>query len=273
MPARRSPIALALAVAAGAFGPACDGGPPTDAAAPVLLGDPARPSAPPEGRAAFLAEVSPLPAGGILVVYEVEGPGGLEGTLEVMMRPGGWRRENWTLAMPVADANVELRGSTIQTPDAIYVEGPKGVHARRITLGALADAWLALEPSMRADVLAGVRRMHERRAGARPSEGVESERVLGLACRPERIAAQDVCMWEAAGLPLRAEGGGFRLEAIRVQLDPELGESAFTIPEGVELAPAEDDLNAGVELVALAQGKPSSIGAWLHPGLRFSGPA
>lgn len=224
-------------------------------------------------RDAFLAELSPLPSPALLVVYDVQGPGGLEGTLEVMLRAGAWRRENWTLAMPVAGDRVELRGTTIQTPDAIYVEGPKGRNATQLGIGALADAWVALEPHMRDDVVVGLRRLHDRRARSRSGRvGAAEEVVLGLPCRPERIAAQDVCIWEATGLPLRASGGGFSLEAIRVQPDAPLGESAFVIPADVIPAPDPDPLRADEALLALARGEPAEIGAWLHPGLRLPGP-
>lgn len=270
MPVRRLGIAsslIALLVVS-----ACDAERPAGQEALVLPGAPARPGEVPATRDAFLAELSPLPSASLLVVYEVQGPGGLQGTLEVMLRSGAWRRENWTLAMPVAERRVEVRGTTIQTPDAIYVEGPQGRNATRLGMGALADAWLALEPQIREDVVAGMRRMHDRRARSRPDRAAFEDVVLGVACRRERIATQDVCMWDAAGLPLRASGGGFRLEAISVQVDPELGASAFAIPADVKPGPDPDPIEPDAALVALARGEPAAIGAWLHPGLRLPSP-
>jgi hypothetical protein len=272
VPERRPTLRpLAFATLATLATLACDDPAPAGDMPLVPLGDAARPAEVAITRDAFLAELSPLPSDALLVVYDVEGPGGLDGTLEVMLRPGGWRRENWSLALPVAGDRVELTGTTIQTPDAIYVDGPEGRDARRIGIGALADAWLDLDPDTQHAVIDGLRRMHERRTGARPPDA-STETVLGLPCRAERIAAQDVCMWEAAGLPLRASGGGFHLEAIRVQLDPDLGATAFAIPADVTPVRDPDPVAPGAALVALAEGRPADIAAWLHPGLRLPGP-
>lgn len=257
---------LLLAVA-----PACD----LDRDVPIAgeLGTDAIVARPhPETRAAFLAELSPLPTDALLVVYEVEGPGELRGNLEVMLRPGGFRRENWSLSLPVAGDEARIAGTTIQTPDAVFVEGPDGRGAVAAGLGALADAYLALDADTQHEVVDVVRSIHARVARAREHGGGEVESLLGVECRPTRLAAQDLCMWEATGLPLRYAGGGFELRAIRIELDPNLGEAAFAIPADVTPQPDPDPLDPAPTLLALASGGAPEVGAWLHPGLRLPGP-
>ena len=95
-----------------------------------------------------------------------------------------------------------------------------------------------------------------------------NETIAGVECRVTRLASQDLCLWEATGLPLRYDGDAFELRAIRVELDPELGDRAFAIDD----LPAPDgSFDAEAALEALAHGSYGELGPWLHPGLRMPG--
>jgi hypothetical protein len=218
----------------------------------------------PETAQAFVAELSPLPTDALLVVYDINGPGGMTGTLEVMLAAGARRRENWSLSVWVDGSPVELTGSTVQTADAIAVEGPAGRSVDRVPLGDLARAYLAADAQTQQRAVASLRALHAR-LGA-PDEGTREE-ILGVACRPMRVASQDLCMWDATGLPLRYQGDAFELRAVRIDLDPQLGEHAFSIEEA--LPPATEGWDAAAALRALAAGSYGELGPWLHPGLRL----
>jgi hypothetical protein len=259
--------AFVLLLATLAFGCAQPDDTPTSA---LELPAPSRPM--PTTREEFLAELSPLVSDPLLVVYAVQGPGGIAGTLEVMARRGGWRRENWSIAIDVAGEPMTLGGSTIQTPDAIFVEGPEGRSAATASLGALADAWLARDQQTQRRVVATIRAHHDRLAAADEGESRPVESVLGVECRATRMAGQDLCMWHAAGLPLRYEGGGFSLQAIAIDRAPQLGGSAFTIPPDVTALPDPQAIDAGAALDSLADGAMPRVATWLIAGLRWPDP-
>lgn len=224
----------------------------------------------PADRAAVLRELAPLPAEALLVVYELRGPGGVTGSLEVLARPGGWRRENWTIHVPLGEeGSRRLDGSTIQTPDGVWVEGSEAAPTPS-PLGALADAFLALpEPSRRA-VIDELRAHREALALARAAETEPPERILDVPCHVARVATIEMCLWEAAGLPLRYASDGLRLRAIHIDERAGIGEHAFDPPGP---APRAAEPVAGFDPVAAleraAAGDLAELAPWLHPGLRL----
>ncbi len=219
----------------------------------------------------FLAEVSPLPASAVRVVYDVNGPTGLTGSLEVIVGRGGLRRENWSLTVEVDGEPAAFAGSTVQTPRAIFSEGPQGESISPVGLGQLADAYVAADSATRARAVASLRRLHASVAVADFESAPQTDELLGITCRRMRLASQDLCMWDATGLPLRYTGDTFALHAVRIELDPELTERAFQIATP---APRPDDgFDAKAALQALADGSYGVLGPWLHPGLRFPDPS
>jgi hypothetical protein len=77
-----------------------------------LQGDAAKPKAPSDA-AGFIALLWPLPSPQLHVTYELKGPGGLEGTLDLRLRQDASRREDWALQVPVPDAEpIEVKGTT-----------------------------------------------------------------------------------------------------------------------------------------------------------------
>jgi hypothetical protein len=224
----------------------------------------------PADRNGILRELAPLPSDALLVVYEVEGPGGVTGSLEVLARPGGWRRENWTIQVPLGEEGTrQLDGSTVQTPDGVWIEGSDAPPAPS-PLGALAEAWLALPEASQLAVIEELRAHRQALARARAAEAAPSERILDLPCHVTRVATIELCLWEAAGLPLRYASDGLRLRAIHIDERAGIGEHAFDPPTSAHAAvEGVAGLDAAAVLQRAAEGDLTELAPWLHPGLRL----
>lgn len=222
----------------------------------------------PEDRQEILRELSPLPTESLLVVYEVEGPGGLRGNLEVLARPGGLRRENWTLQVPLGDEGERrLAGSTIQTPEGVWIEGEPLESFTPSALGALADAYLTLDAEHRRAFVGQLRAFHAMLAAAREEDDVPGEVILGVPCHETRVANIRMCVWEATGLPLRYRGEGLTLRALNIDSQASIGDSAFALPfSPPSSGPAGFDATAS--LARFVEGELAELAPLLHPGLR-----
>ncbi len=224
----------------------------------------------PEDRDGMLEALAPMPSDALLVVYEIVGPSGIEGSLEVLARPGGYRRENWTIEVPLgSEEDRRLSGSTIQTPDGVWIEGSSPDAFTPSPLGALADAALDLPEAERRAVLEqlGARRavLAEARADARDaSEAPES--ILDTPCHVTRVATIEMCLWEATGLPLRYRSDAIELRAVNIDSDASIGEHAFDLPFP---APSMPQFDARSALRQLAEGDLAGLSPYLHPGLRL----
>lgn len=220
----------------------------------------------PTDRAGILRELAPLPSEALLVVYEIEGPGGVSGSLEVLARPGGYRRENWTIHVPLGEeGSRQLDGATVQTPDGVWIEGSAAAPTAS-PLGALAEAWLLLPEASRAAVVEQLRAHRQALALARAAESEPPERVLDVPCHVTRVATIEMCLWEAAGLPLRYASDGLRLRAIHIDERANIGEHAFD-PPGPPVAGVGFDPAAALQRAA--EGDLAELAPWLHPGLRL----
>lgn len=225
----------------------------------------------PTDRAGILRELAPLPSEALLVVYEVEGPGGVTGSLEVLARPGGHRRENWTIVVPLGEeGSRQLDGATVQTPDGVWIEGSDAA-PNASPLGALAEAWLRLPEGSRVAVVEQLRAHRQALALARAAEREPPERVLDVPCHVTRVATIEMCLWEAAGLPLRYASDGLRLRAIHIEEHASIGEHAFDPPSSAHTKPAAAvaGLDAAAALRRAAEGDLAELAPWLHPGLRL----
>jgi hypothetical protein len=248
-------------VLAGVLALACASEPASTAVAPAsaTIELPAAIRPIPADRDGVLRELAPLPAPAIIVVYDVTGPAGLAGTLEVLAAPGGLRRENWALHLPVDGRDHDLRGSKVRTPDAVWQaadgEAGKLVPAR---LGAVADAIARLDTTTRAKVIELVRRWRAELDDARREHPGSVETIAGVQCVRVPVGTGEVCTWEATGLPLRYEGPSFSMIARHVDHEAVLGGSAFAIPLGAErlAAPPFDVLD---RVAAVARGDRSAI--------------
>lgn len=224
----------------------------------------------PDTREGFLRELAPLPSDAVQVSYEVEGPGGLSGTLEVLLQPGGLRREHWILDLPVPGGESEsIEGESIQTSDFAWTGAPSRWTVERAPFGALADGYLGLAAEDRRAVIDSIRSFRDRLADARREHPGNAEEILGVSCLAVRLAAQELCVWEETGLPLRYAGNAFTLRALAIDLDPAIDAEAFAVPSDVEHAAPAPDLDPQASLQRLAERNYAELGPLLHPGLRL----
>ena len=186
----------------------------------------------PTTEAEFLAELMPLPgdAEAIEVSYAVTGPA-LEGEMTILIREGGYKRERWELRTTGAATELRSAGLGIVNPEQIWSapEGQPG-ELRTNLLGALARAGVGLDEPERAAVAKAVRDWHRLLAERRAEVPGDQAEVLGVACLRTRIAAQNLCMWEEAGLFLRYEGSAFTIEATQINRSPTIPADAFVLP-------------------------------------------
>lgn len=263
------------------IGGACKGGAeptPDGSARPAPTAEPL--AAPiPRDRGGFLRELAPLPHGAVLVVYRLTGPGDLRGTLELIVKRGGLRRENWTVQIPVPGREPQSRrGTVIQTPDLVYSQVPTGAQGDEVAetlgrspVGPLADAYAALDAARQDRVVAALRAWHRDLAGARGEHPGETRTIAGRACLWTRVAAQSLCIWEEAGVPLYYEGGAFTVEAIRIDVNPQLAADAFEVATGDRApspVPTELAIDPTQALTKLEVGKYGAIALALAPGFR-----
>lgn len=212
----------------------------------------------PTNEAEFLAELMPLPDGAeaIEISYAVTGPA-LEGELTILVREGGYKREHWELRTTGGDVGLRSAGLSIVNPEQIWSapEGQPG-ELRPNLLGALARAWLALDESQRVAVAQAIRDWHALLARRRAEVPGDRGEVLGVACLRTRVAAQNLCMWEEAGLFLRYEGSAFSIEATQIDRSPKVPTDAFVLPpEARDATRIEaETVDFGVALAEAAKG-------------------
>jgi hypothetical protein len=200
----------------------------------------------PKTEADFLAELLPLPteSGAIEIRYAVTGPA-LEGELTMLVREGGYKRETWELRTTGTPTPLRSTGLTVVNPEHIWtkasVDGPAPSEAapskqsppgqlRSYSLGALARAWAALDSEQRDAVAKAIRDWHGLLDKRRAEVPGDQTRILDVACLQTRVAAQNLCLWEQAGVFLRYEGSAFTIEAEAIDRDPAIPTDAFTLP-------------------------------------------
>ncbi len=225
-------------------------------------------------REEFLAELAPLPWSAVAIDYDVQGPGGISGTLSIWMTEGARRKETWSLTMPMPDAEpARIEGAAIQTPDWSWTDAVEGSAVQRaVNLGRLADAYLELETSQQIEVTEQVRRWHAELRRGRKAHPGRVAAVLGQECLQTQSAGQSLCVWEATGLPLEFRSEAFTLVARAIDTEFALPEAAFSIPAGAQrAADAEASFDAAKSLQKLAEGDLAEVAVLLQPGLRLPG--
>lgn len=209
----------------------------------------------PTTKAELLAELMPLPGGAeaIAISYAVTGPA-LEGEMTILIREGGYKREQWELRTIGGEA-LRSAGLSIVNPDQIWSapEGQPG-ELRTNLLGPLARAWASLDETKRAAVANAVRDWHALLGKRRAEVPGDQGQVLGVDCLQTRIAAQNLCMWEEVGLFLRYEGSAFTIEATQIDRAPEVATDAFTLPpeanDAARVEPESIDFTAALDEAA-----------------------
>jgi hypothetical protein len=236
---------------------------------------PAQAEAPPKPKspsdeAGVLALLAPMPEGAVELRYEITGPGGLEGYLDVLQKPGGWRSERWT--MTSGEGQLTVEGRTIATPRMQWTAtGEQPGESTPLHLGALADAWLALPPERRDAAMANLIEWRAELAKSRLEQPGEGETLEGIRCVKMRIAAQNLCLWEETGLLLRYEGAAFELLVTKVTRDPVIAKDAFELPPQAKDAKRVEieGIDAKALIEGLADGKVGAVAALLAPGFRL----
>jgi hypothetical protein len=229
----------------------------------------------PASREGFLAELAPRPSRPLRVVYDVEGPAEASGSLALVVEAGGYRREDWTIAVPVPGQDpVEVSGTTIQTPDRVWsgtADDPGEIAAS--PLGELADGYVALDNAQQRKVVASVRRWYADLREARLEHPGDVEELLGVRCLVLEVAGQTLCLWEELGIPLRYEGDALTLVATKIDREPEVDRSVFALPERARRARTArppSGLSAPESLERLVAGDYGPLVLLLEPDLRLS---
>lgn|GEM_PF-1619676 len=224
----------------------------------------------PGSREGFLHVLAPMPSDGLTVSYVVSGPAGLNGSLEILVAPGGRRREVWSLELPMPDGESRwIEESATQTEDYIWTGSGDGLEVQRAPLGAIADAYLRLPHAERKQVVESLDAFRRRIVDARVEHPGPRREVLGVPCLATRLAAQELCVWEQTGLPLEYRGNAFSLELQSIDEHAEVPAHAFAVPAAVEQAAPSVDLDPAESLDRLARRDYAELGPLLHPGLRL----
>lgn len=238
----------------------------------------------PESGEAFLARIAPLPAPAIRIEYALRGAAGSTGDLELLMAPGGWRRETWTLAVPggAGGSAIEMRGELIQTPDWVWrrVGSPgeeKDGSLEASLMASLRDAYLEAPVARREAIIAAIDEWQVALRRARSEHPGDRGELLGVDCLEMQLAGQRLCIWEEVGVPLRHDGAAFHLEAKTIERLDALPEAAFERPPGPESreidTTALSDQPTPKEIFdQLVGGDPSGLAGILTPGLRIPDP-
>jgi hypothetical protein len=211
---------------------------------------------------AILLELAPLPDQAVVIVYDVIGPAGMSGTLEVLAAEGGLRRDNWAITLPLPTGTREIRGSAVQTPTTSWrAEGETAGIVEPARLHDVADAIAKLDPDERTKVITEIRKWQAELALARAEDPGERDTVAGISCVRVRAGGGEVCTWEEAGLPLRYDGATFSIVASHVERGASLGVHAFDIPADAAKSPlaAAAARPIAPELRAIAAGDRSAL--------------
>ena len=224
----------------------------------------------PTTREAFLHELAPAPSDALQISYEVSGPAGLGGSLEIVLRPGGRRVERWRLSLPLPDGEARtIEGRAVQTEDYVWTGEGESLVVDRAPLGVLADAYMTLSIQEQRRVVEGLRAFRAQLEVAREDDQATMREILGVPCLETQLAAQSLCLWEETGLPLTYDGNVFSLRALAIDLDPQVDDWWFEVPPEVEHNAPGPDLDPDASLQRLARRDYAELGPLLHPGLRL----
>ena len=240
-------------------------------------GTPSRPTPPkldadavPGSAEAFLEALLPVAGGGVRVVYDVTGPAEMAGILEIEVAPGALRRDAWTVRMASAEGGVQVEGLTIARPEQVWT-GAKGSAGAVVDapLRRLAERFAAQKLDRRSRIMRGVRAWRADLAIARQENPGDTESVAGQDCVKLQIAAQEICLWEELGIPLRYRGERFTIEANKIE-PTSIAASQFDLPQEAKNArrsssslPSDEELDA--ILSGLAAGNYAPLALLVKP--------
>lgn len=225
---------------------------------------------------ALFAEFAPLPGGPIAVDYTVEGPGGMEGTMTVVVAEGARRAETWALTMPMPMEGaepVQIRGAAIQTPQMSWTDAAEGSAERvPLPLGRVGVAFFEQDVELQHAIVDHVRTWHDEVARGREAHPGTIDAVAGQGCLRTVTAGQSLCVWERTGLPLEYRSEAFSLVATRIRRDVTVDATTFEIPAQAPLkADALQTFDVAASLKKLAAGDLAELPGLLQPRLRIAG--
>lgn len=211
---------------------ACDPAPPAAASAspipaPVALGLPLQEE--------FLWAAAPLPSSGLHILYDVDGPQGRRGTMEIFARPGGYLFQQWTLS--AAAGGEALSGTWVLTPEVQWSHSPgQPTLVLPQALGEVARAYAKLPPEVRGKILRTLHTWQEALMSARTrtSDHHAADERLGVPCHNATLVGLEYCVWEEAGVVLSYRSESFRVEVRQIERDVAVDPSLFEIPEGAQ---------------------------------------
>lgn len=247
----------------------CDSAPPSAGSAPAIA-SPVLLDVPPEEE--FLLAASPLPNSGLHILYDIHGPQGRPGTMEVFARPGGYLFQHWSLS--AAAGGEASSGTWVLTPEAQWSHSPG--HPALVlpqALGEVARAYAALPVEVREKVLRTLRTWQKALTSERTktSDPRARDQRLGVPCHSATLVGLEYCVWEEAGVVLSYRSESIRVEARRIEHDVPVDPSLFEIPEGAQ-PPADPPslVDPHVTLEALAAGRYTALARLRRPAFHLS---
>ena len=228
----------------------------------------------PASQEALFAEFAPLPGGPVAVDYALRGPGGMQGTMTVIVAEGARRSETWTLRMPMVDSRpMEIRGAAIQTAATAWTYAAEGSAERvPLPLGRIGDAFFALDVRTQHAIIDSVRSWHAEVEHGRALHPGTLDVVAGTSCLRTVTAGQSLCVWERTGLPLEYRSEAFTVVATEVRTGVAVNDATFQIPSGTPVkADALQTFDVGASLERLAGGDLAELPGLLQPRLRIAG--
>lgn len=223
---------------------------------------------------ALYAEFAPLPGGPVAVEYEVKGPGGMEGTMTVVVAEGLRRAETWTLVMPMPEGEtMQIEGAAIQTAAMSWTDAAEGsAETVPLPLGRIGEAFFELDTDTQHAVINHVRTWHREVARGREVHPGAVDSVAGQPCLRTQTAGQTLCVWETTGLPLDYRSEAFSVVATSVRREVNVDDDTFAIPGGAPLkADALQTFDVDASLRTLASGNLAELPSLLQPRLRVPG--
>ncbi len=206
------------------------------AGAAADIAEPAEPGRAPSNADELLVRLHPLPGGdeAIELRYRISGTYA-SGSFVIALQEGGYRHERWEIVWAGADPDEPFvsKGTTIVTPSQTWtgLDGQPGERSDNPEAG-LAAAWTTLEDRDRkAAVVAAIDEWHAVLAEQRAANPGERATIEGIDCLQTRIAAQNLCMWEEAGVFLRYEGALLTIELEHIDRAPKgIDAARFVLP-------------------------------------------
>lgn len=223
---------------------------------------------------ALYAEFAPLPSGPVAVDYDVKGPGGMKGTMNVVVAEGSRRAEAWTLQMPMPDGEtMTIDGRAVQSPSVSWTDAAEGsAQAVPLPLGRIGAGFFELDVDTQHAVVDHVRTWHREVARGRDAHPGAVDTVAGQSCLRTQTAGQVLCVWEATGLPLEYRSEAFVVVATSVRVGVNVEDGTFAVPPGAPLrADALQTFDEAASLSKLASGNLAELPSLLQPRLRLPG--